>query len=132
MVKQNLRKIMFMAFNITNLFEWWMHAQYLEDVKVCKNANYQFIWKCVLWHLKKYSHFLFLFCTYAGVLMNFRQWVHLGIISLWEEGFHSIKKKGCMEITESYRRKYRPLFESIVACEDGNQKGDLPPNFISF
>jgi len=37
-----------------------------------------------------------------------------------------------MEITESYRRKFQSLFKSIVACEDENQNGDLPPNFISF
>jgi len=41
-------------------------------------------------------------------------------------------KKGCMEITESYRRKYQSLFESIVAYGDGNQNMDFPPNFISF
>lgn len=41
-------------------------------------------------------------------------------------------KKGCMEITESYRRNYQSLFESIVAYGDGNQNVDLPSNFISF
>lgn len=103
MVKQNISNITFMMINITNIFWWWVHVQCFEDGKVCKNSNYYFIWKCVLWHPKDYSHFLFLFCACVGVLMNFQQWLHMGIISLWEEGFHSIMEKGCMEITESYR-----------------------------
>lgn len=88
MVKLNLSKIMLMIFNI----RWWIHVQYFEDGKIGKNADYYFIWECVLWHPKEYSHFLFLFCACA-VLVNFQLWVRMGIISLWEGGFHSILKK---------------------------------------
>lgn len=67
--KLSLSQITFMIFSIW----WWMHVQYFEDGKTCKNADYYFIWKCVLWHPKEYSFlipFLYMCSSHELSAMN--------------------------------------------------------------